>query len=174
MNSIIAKRSIPAHWPLVQVVLASCFIGLCAQISIPLYYVPFTGQTFGVMLVGATLGKRAGFFAALLYLLEGCAGCPVFAGGAGGLHCLLGPTGGYLIAYPLQAYGFGWLFERTKRRMPLAMGIACGQLAMGTFWLIPFIGAKNSFLFGFYPFITIEAIKALLVFSITSNERRKK
>ena len=65
----------------------SVWVGLMAQIAIPLPFtpVPITGQTFGVLLVGALLGSRRGALALGLYLLEGIAGLPVFAGGSGGL-----------------------------------------------------------------------------------------
>src|SRR5437667_12862326 len=70
----------------------SLLVALTAQLSIPLLPVPITGQTFGVLLVGAALGTRRGAASLALYLLEGAAGLPVFAGGHGGLPVLPGPT----------------------------------------------------------------------------------
>jgi biotin transport system substrate-specific component len=78
--------------------------------------VPITLQTFAVLLAGAVLGARRGFFAVLLYVAAGAAGLPVFAGGASGLAVLAGPTGGYLVGFPLAAALCGFLVERLPRR----------------------------------------------------------
>ncbi len=69
---------------------------------------PITLQTFGVMLAGLVLGSRRGALAVLLYLAIGAAGAPVFASGASGLAPFVGPTSGYLIGFPLLAFGVGW------------------------------------------------------------------
>ena len=78
--------------------------------------VPITLQTFAVLLAGAVLGARRGFFAVLLYVAAGAAGLPVFSGGAAGLAVLAGPTGGYLVGFPLAAALCGFLVERLPRR----------------------------------------------------------
>ena len=88
------------------VVGASFFVALCARVTLPLPFtpVPLTLQNFAVLLVGLTLGARRGFAALILYLIEGASGLPVFnPTGPGGVAQLLGPTGGYLMAYPLVA-----------------------------------------------------------------------
>ncbi len=92
----------------------SLVVALLAQLRVPLPFtpVPITGQTLGVTLVGATLGPRLGFLALLAYLVEGVVGAPVFAGGTAGIASILGPTGGYLIAYPISAALVGFLVER--------------------------------------------------------------
>src|SRR5689334_15576696 len=99
---------------LVLIVAASALTALAAQLALPLPFspVPVTGQTFAVLLTGAALGARRGAAAQLLYLAEGAAGLPVFAGWAGGAHVLLGPTGGYLVAFPFAAAIVGALCER--------------------------------------------------------------
>ncbi|MGI4854347.1 MAG: biotin transporter BioY [Janthinobacterium lividum] len=89
-----------------SVVAGSLFVALCAHVAVPLGFtpVPFTLQPFAVLLVGMLLGPTAGFVAMALYLLEGAAGLPVFTPlGLPGIARLLGPTGGYLFAYPLAA-----------------------------------------------------------------------
>lgn len=78
--------------------------------------VPITLQTFGVLLSGAVLGARRGFFAVLLYLAVGAAGLPVFSGGASGFSVFSGPTMGYLIGFPLAAGLCGLIVERLPRR----------------------------------------------------------
>src|SRR5258708_2876807 len=89
------------------VIAASLFVALCARVTVPLPFtpVPLTLQNFGVLTVGLLLGSRRGFAALSLYLLEGALGLPVFSPtilGSGIAH-LFGPTGGFLMAYPLVA-----------------------------------------------------------------------
>lgn len=100
-----------------------------AQIFIPTVPVPFTLQTFFVLLSGALLGPRKGAAAQMSYLAMGASGLPVFAGFAGGFPYLLGPTGGYLIAFPFAAWVTGMLLYENGlfRRMPRAVS---GVLAM--------------------------------------------
>src|SRR5579863_8534874 len=93
----------------------SLIVALCARITIPLPFtpVPLTVQNLGVLLVGMLLGSKRGFAALALYLAEGVAGLPVFnPTGPGGIAQLLGPTGGFLMVYPLVAFVAGYVFER--------------------------------------------------------------
>jgi len=103
----------------VVVIAASLFVALCARVTLPLLPftpVPLTLQNFGVVLVGLMLGSRRGFAALALYLTEGACGLPVFSiAGQGGIAQILGPTGGYLLAYPFAALVAGWLVERGTR-----------------------------------------------------------
>src|SRR5579864_5129971 len=111
------ERALEAARQVALVVGASLFVALCARITIPLMPltpVPLTMQNFGVLLVGLTLGSRRGFAALALYLAEGAVGLPVFAG-LGGIAHLLGPTGGYLLAYPVVAGLAGFIAERGNR-----------------------------------------------------------
>ncbi len=128
---------------LLLVVGGSLVVAALAQVRIPLPFtpVPITGQTFGVMLVGAGLGGRLGFLALLLYLLEGLLGLPFFSGGGAGLKHLTGATGGYLLAFPLAAALMGWFVERwgadrSPWKMAAAM-LSCSVLiyALGATWL---------------------------------------
>lgn len=80
-----------------------------AQIEIPHQPVPYTFQTFFVLLAGALLGKRNGFLSMGLYLTMGVAGLPVFSGAGFGFAKLLGPTGGYLLSFPIAAFAIGYL-----------------------------------------------------------------
>lgn len=84
-------------------------VAVGAQIEIPHQPVPYTFQTFFVLLSGALLGKRNGFLSMVTYLAMGSIGLPVFSGGGFGLARLLGPTGGYLLSYPLAAFIIGYL-----------------------------------------------------------------
>ncbi|MGH9805440.1 MAG: biotin transporter BioY [Candidatus Acidiferrales bacterium] len=115
---LLLPRLTAAH-DLLLVVAGSLLVALCAQVSLPLPFspVPVTGQTFAVLLLGAAFGARRSAAALALYLLEGALGLPVFApGGAPGLARLVGPTGGYLLAFPAAAFLAGWILERSERR----------------------------------------------------------
>src|SRR5580698_4155692 len=96
-------RILEASRQVALVVGASLVVALCAHITIPLMPltpVPLTVQNLGVLLVGLLLGSRRGFAALALYLAEGAVGVPVFSPtGLGGIGQLLGPTGGFLLAY---------------------------------------------------------------------------
>ena len=127
------------------VALFSALVALTAQVEIPLRPVPITLQTLGVLFTGAVLGSRRGAMALLLYVAEGAIGLPVFAGGAAGIAYLLGPTGGYLISYPLAAGVVGWLAERGWDRRPLwtVPAMVIGNLAiyaLGVAWLAAYLG----------------------------------
>lgn len=155
---------------LLQIIFASCFIGISAQIKIPLYFtpVPLTVTTMSVLLVGYFLGSRRGALAAIAYLCQGWMGLPVWAGGAAGFHYFMGPTGGYLLGYAIQAYLVGWLLERSicRNRMQI-FGVfllsICLQLGIGSLWLAQFVGIKKCFLLGFMPFILLDSVKALFL-----------
>lgn len=106
--SLTSERAVAqAFWVFTFAVLT----GIGAQIEIPHYPVPYTFQTLIVMLAGALLGKRNGFFSMTLYLALGAAGLPVFSGGGFGLARILGPTGGYLLSFPIAAFVIGSLLS---------------------------------------------------------------
>ena len=147
----------------------SLVTALSAQVAIPLPFspVPLTGQTFGVLLTGALLGPRLGACALLLYLAEGSAGLPFFAGGTFGAARLLGPTGGYLLSYPLAAALVGLLAERGWDRRPPTMlaAMLIGSLvvfALGAADLARFVGSHNALMLGVWPFLPGDVLKALL------------
>ena len=93
----------------------SVLITICTQISLPLFPVPMTLQTFAVFLIGLTYGWRLGGITVSLYLLEGAIGLPVFSGGKGGMIVFMGPTAGYLVGFLLAATACGWFAERGFR-----------------------------------------------------------
>ena len=125
------------------VIAASLFVALCARVTVPLPFtpVPLTLQNFGVLAVGLLLGSRRGFAALALYLVEGAFGLPVFSPailGSGIAH-LLGPTGGFLMAYPLVAFVAGYIYEHTSRRFAwAAVSAVAAELVLfagGLSWL---------------------------------------
>ena len=129
----------------VLVVLFSAFVALTAQVEIPLWPVPLTLQTLGVLFTGAVLGSRRGALALLLYLTEGALGLPVFAGGASGVGYMLGPTGGYLVGFVVAAGVVGRLAQRgwDRRLVWAAVAMVIGNViiyACGVAWLAVFLG----------------------------------
>ncbi|MBZ5680525.1 MAG: biotin transporter BioY [Acidobacteriia bacterium] len=161
---------------------ASLFVALCARVTIPLPStpVPLTVQNFGVLLVGLLLGSRRGFAALLLYLAEGAAGLPVFSlstVGLTGIAQILGPTGGYLMAYPLAAAAAGYIFEHGRKTFVRA-GIASllGDIVLfagGLGWLYALTHslAKAAYL-GLYWFVAAEVIKVMFAAAIAVRWRR--
>jgi biotin transport system substrate-specific component len=157
---------------LLYIVGVSLLTGLMAQIRITLPFtpIPLTGQTFAVLLSGVVLGSRRGFLSQALYLVEGAAGLPVFAGGTGSALHLLGPTGGYLWSFPVAAGLLGWLVERGASRSSskLAGALVVSDLlilASGAAWLhilfrVPY---SQSWVLGFYPFLVADILKIVLV-----------
>jgi biotin transport system substrate-specific component len=151
------------------VVVASFLTGLAAQIAIPISWtpVPITGQTFAVLLSGAVLGARRGFAAQMLYLAEGAMGFPVFAGGMSGPAVFLGPTAGYLAAFPIAAGITGLLCERgwDRRFVTMFLAMLVGSLsifALGAGWLLRFVPASNVLTLGVLPFVPGDLIKSAL------------
>ncbi len=112
-DTLIGAALAPIDWTRsVSLVFAfSLLTAIAAQIVIPIGPVPITGQTFAVLLTGALLGSRLGAMAMIVYLIEGAAGLPFFYGAHGGLAHLLGPTGGYLVAFPAAAFITGAFAE---------------------------------------------------------------
>jgi biotin transport system substrate-specific component len=152
------------------VVAASLFMAICSRISVPLPFtpIPLTLGNFAVLLIGLVLGGRRAGAAMLLYLAEGAAGLPVFSpAGPGGLAQLLGPTGGYLMAYPLAAFAAGWIAERSKRVfLRLTLAALAGEVVLfagGLGWLIAMtrVPLAQAAWFGLYPFLFAEVIKVL-------------
>jgi biotin transport system substrate-specific component len=93
-------------------VLGSLFVAVSAQIQVPLWPVPITGQTFGVLVVGMAFGGRLGAATMLLYMAEGLVGLPVFANLGAGPGVLAGPSGGYIVGYVPAAAAIGYLAQR--------------------------------------------------------------
>lgn len=110
----------------------SLLTALAAQIVIPIGLVPITGQTFAVLLTGALLGSRLGALAMVAYLIEGASGLPFFSGGHFGLLHVMGPTGGYLIAFPAAAFITGAFAEHgwDRRFLSAAAAMAVGSMVI--------------------------------------------
>lgn len=149
---------------------ASAVIAVCARLVLPLPFtpVPMTLANFGVLLVGLALGSKRGFAAATLYLAWGAMGLPVFSpAGVGGIAQLLGPTGGYLLAYPVVAFIAGWFSERGVpsfgRNVLAAIVAEVVLFAAGIAWLAVMTGSwQRAVAFGLLPFFFAEVMKILV------------
>ncbi len=145
-----------------------------SQVSVPLPFtpVPFTLQPMVVLLGGAALGARLGMSAQIVYLLAGAAGLPVFAASPvlpQGLLRLAGPTGGFLLSYPLAAFVAGWLAERglDRRYLTSVAAMAAGLVVIftcGAVWFAwlarPAAGSLDLALRqAVYPFILADLVK---------------
>ena len=162
---------------LLVLLLGTVFLALLARIEIrlePFSPVPITGQTLGVLLIGALYGPWRGALCLLAYLGEGAAGLPVFAGGASGAAVLVGPTGGYLIAFPVAAAIVGLLVQPLRgvlsgwRALPgLLIGtiviylIGVPGLALSTGMGLPTAVTK-----GMLPFIPGDLIKVVVAAAV--------
>lgn len=154
---------------LLLVVGGSLLVALSAQLVVylPFTPVPITGQTLGVLLVGATLGARRGAAALALYLAEGAVGLPFFAGGMAGAAVLLGPTGGYLLAFPLAAFVTGRAADRgwDRRGLTTAAAMSLGAaviFAGGLAWLSFFVGWERVWVAGLVPFLPGALLKIIV------------
>jgi biotin transport system substrate-specific component len=163
------------------VVFIAVLTAAAAQVSIPLPFtpVPLTLQPMIVLLGGAALGSRLGMLSQVLYLAAGIAGLPVFAASPvlpQGLFRLLGPTGGFLMAYPLAAFLAGWLAERglDRRYLTSVLAMAAGLaviFACGIAWFAWFaspapVGLTAALRLALYPFIIVDITKVLLAAAV--------
>ena len=141
----------------------SAIIAALAQIIIPIGAVPITLQTFAVGLVAAVFKPREATLSAILYLILGAIGLPVFAGGGGGLQSFFGPSAGYLLAYPFFALVTSAL---THAKTPLGDAL----VFVGGILSLHFLGKMGwsaAVAVGLTPFIIPDLIKGLIVTLVT-------
>jgi biotin transport system substrate-specific component len=181
-----AALSGPVAWlRIAGIVLAgSVFAALCAHIAVPLLFtpVPLTLEPFAVLLLGLLLTPRLAAATFAFYLMEGAAGLPVFAPNAvapgGGLAHLFGPTGGYLLAYPLAAMLISALWRKMGRGFASALlSAAAGDvmiLACGALWLaiLPHLSAKPAVALAVAPFLPGDALKVAAAAALAVGARR--
>jgi len=155
------------------VVAGAAFVALLAQVEVPLWPVPITGQTLAVVVVGAALGARRGAAALTTYLLAGLAGLPVFAGFTGTLAAVAKPSFGFIIGFIGAAFVAGWFAERAWDRrpalafvgfvaasvIPFVFGIPYMALILNTFGGAS-LGIAEILDFGLWPFVLGGLIKA--------------
>jgi biotin transport system substrate-specific component len=158
------------------VLFVTILTAIASQVSVPLPFtpVPFTFQPMVVLVGAAALGARLGMTSQIVYLALGIAGLPVFAASPvlpQGAARLLGPTGGYLMAYPLAAFLAGGLAERgfDRRYVTAVLAMVCGLavvFAGGVSWIAlavqPARGFSGALATGFVPFIVPDLLKLLV------------
>jgi biotin transport system substrate-specific component len=144
-----------------------------AQVVVPLWPVPITGQTLAVLLVGGTLGALRGALSMLLYALLGIVGLPIFSDASSGWNIVAGPTGGYIIGFIVAAAFTGWLAERRWDRkfigsMIIFFGGTSVTFAAGLPWLAFSLNMnlEQTFQAGLYPFIIGGVIKTVIAAAI--------
>lgn len=159
-----------------------------AQIAIPLPFspVPFTLQVIAVLLSGALLGSKLGALSQIVYLLLGAVGIPVFSQFTAGLGILIGPTGGYLIAFPIASYLIGFIVERvtTKENNSTVKFILANSIAMLLGIVLIFgIGVLQlkfvasltwelAFKFGVLPFILPDLVKIAIAILLVHSLKK--
>ncbi|WP_263354346.1 biotin transporter BioY [Acidicapsa acidisoli] len=195
MNQIAGTQAVPAGLSEPQsgvssllrsagIVLAgSALVAICAHVSIPLWFtpVPVTLQPFAVLLLGLLLSPRLAAGAMLAYLAEGAAGLPVFTPhGLGGMAQLLGPTGGYLLSYPLVAPAVSAIWRRGRcsfsRGVVVAAAGSLGTLALGALWLGILTHAAPTTILNhaILPFLPGDALKVCAAAGIAAGASRWK
>lgn len=151
------------------VVAGTALTALLAQVVIPMYPVPITGQTLAVLLVGGSLGAVRGSLSMVLYILIGSVGVPVFSEASSGVDVVFGATGGYMIGFILAAALTGWLAARSWDRRFLGgmVSYLAGSalvFVVGLPWLAAVGGysLSETLAYGLYPFIIGGVIKAAI------------
>ena len=174
-RAVAAQTLAPARLALHRVIAVVCgaaLVAIAAQFAIPIGPVPVSLEGGTVLLVGGLLGRRYGAVALATFLAAGAAGMPVFANGSFGVAHIIGPTGGYLIAFPAAAALVGWLAApRAIVRSTLAAlaGMVLIHLG-GLAWLTVTLGSwSRAFAIGTAPFIVSDLLSVLLVGGIIAG-----
>jgi len=151
------------------VLAGTAFVAVCAHVAIPLYFtpVPLSLAPFAVLLLGLVLTPRLAAATLAAYLVEGALGLPVFSPtpAVAGMAHLIGPTGGYLLSYPLAAGLIAWLFRRTSRGFgPALLSAAGGSMVIllcGAAWLavLTHASAQSVVTLAVLPFLPGDALK---------------
>lgn len=162
MNSKLKTKDIT------YIAIFSAIISIISQLSIPLPYgVPLTLQTLIIPFVGIILGARNGTIATFIYILLGAVGIPVFANLTSGIGVILGPTGGFIITFPILALTAG--IGCRKNKFVFLLLLIVGNLINYVVGLLFFINFteydfKTSFGYAVLPFIPTAIIKMIIVF----------
>lgn len=175
--------SYPRSRALTLSALFACILAVFSIISIPIgiTQVPVTLQVFVVFLIAMILGPKLGALSCAIYLLIGAVGLPVFAGASGGLGVLFGPSGGYLIAFPVAAFLGGSRCSRralTKRKdlVKLSLAVSVALLVIygiGVLWLTLYLRVTpyDGLLLGAVPFVPFDVVKAIFAVPVALQLR---
>ena len=158
-------------------VFVAMIIGVSLLPPIPLLGgVPITLQTFIIPLAGAVLGAKKGGLAALVYVLIGAIGLPVFSGFTGGIGRIFGVTGGFILSFPLMAFVIGAGADKNNK-IWLALALVAGYfinlfVGMVQFAFVAGVGLQQAFMIAVAPFIVIEVAKMIVVFIVSLSVRK--
>jgi biotin transport system substrate-specific component len=172
-----ARRALPTQARVARQVIAiglgALLVALSAQVAVPVPFspVPMTLQPLAVLVVGGLLGATGGVGALVLYLILGALGLPVFAGGGSGPLHLVGPTGGYLLAFPVAAGVTGALVTPAPHSVPwvlLACALGMVIIHLGGVAQLAILGGDPALAFrvGFLPFLTGDLLKVGLAAAV--------
>ncbi|MES2907212.1 MAG: biotin transporter BioY [Pseudomonadota bacterium] len=161
------------------VLAGSGILAASAWIEVPMIPVPMTMQSFAILLIGAFYGSRLAFATVVAYLFEGAIGLPVFSGGAGGAHHLIGPTAGYLAAFPFAAAFVGLAVERRwLQNIYASFGAMIVSHAIvfagGVAWLSYLFGMETAITTGLTPFIIGSLVKSGLAVAVLQLSQTRK
>lgn len=152
---------------MIKVALFPALIAATIWVTIPMYGAPITLQTLFVLLAGLLLGKRLGAISMVVYLLLGVVGIPVFAGFTSGFGAIAGPTGGFLISFPIAAYAAGYIKERYNSYVLAALIPTVIIYLIGIPWLAwqlgMNVGAAASLMIVYIPGDLIKVLAAVLI-----------
>lgn len=155
-------------------------LGALPAIAVPFVPVPVTAQTLGPMLAGSVLGARRAGLSQLVFVVLVAAGLPLLAGGRGGLGVFAGPSGGFVLAFPVGAFVVGMLTERFWRRYDLARALLCtvtgGVLAVYAIG-VPYLALLGDLSLaqaaaGSLAFVPGDLLKAAVASSVAVTVRR--
>jgi biotin transport system substrate-specific component len=181
LTTISSRSDLAVPIRIAATIFLAVLTAVAAQISLPLPFtpVPLTLQPMVVLLGGAALGARLGMASQVLYLVAGMSGLPVFAASPTlpqGIFRLLGPTGGFLMAYPFAAFLTGWLAERgfDRRYLTSVVAMTAGLalvFAFGVSWLAFFarptaVGFAAALQLALYPFVVVDLVKIVLAATV--------
>ena len=154
-------------------------IAALAQLTIPVPGIPLTMQTFAVPLAGAVLGAKKGALSAFVYILLGAMGAPVFHAFQGGIGMIAGPTGGFILAFPLYAFIVGFAADKNNR-LWLATGLVIGMTVLFLLggiifpvFIFPRVSFQAAFLGWVLPFLLPDLIKIIMVYFISIEIKKR-
>jgi len=177
MVIFVSKQFLSAQEMCFISVFVAMIIGVALLPPIPLLGgVPVTLQTFVISLAGAVLGAKKGALAALVYVLLGAIGLPIFSGYVGGLGVVFGATGGFILSFPVMAFLVG-LGADSKNKIWLAVGLVAGCFVnlfagMFQFAFVMGVSLQQALVVAVAPFVIVEIGKMIVVFIVSGYLRR--
>lgn len=164
-----------------DLVLCGMFAALTAvasQISIPIHPIPFTMQVLAVYLTGIVLGYKKGFISIFVYILLGAIGAPVFTNFSGGIQAIVGPTGGFIIAFPFMALLAGYSSEKSYNKLKSTAAlilslILCYTLGTTQLCLVTGMSISKALKVAVIPFIMFDLVKITIAYIIGLKVKNK-